>query len=114
MELGSGNADLPGESGFDIHVDVLELDGKLKVPARDLLLDLAQAGFDPGEFLVAEEPGLHLGPRVGDRARDIVRVQAPVIGDRLSVALNEVSSLLLKAALPHGREFQGGRIKIQA
>lgn len=107
MELGSGGSDFFRESRLDVHVDVFELDGELEVARGDVLLDLAEAGFDLREFLAAQEAGIHLRARVGDGAGDIMRVEAPIVGDGFSVLLHEICGLGLEAAFPHGGRVSG-------
>jgi len=108
VEFASGGSDLFGEGRLDVHVDVLQFDGELEFAGGDVLFDFTEAGFDLGELVGGEETGVELGPGMGDGAGDVVGVQAPVVGDGLSVLLDEISGLFLESAFPHGVGDLGG------
>ncbi len=86
-------------------MDILEFTGELELALFNFPLDLPQPGFNLDEFLLGEETGVHLSARVRDGARYIVREKTPIVGDRLSITLHQIGSLLCEASLPHDRSF---------
>jgi hypothetical protein len=91
-----------GELGLDVHVNVLERGLELEFAGFDVGEDFLQAGFDLGKLVLsAEQSRGFLGAGVGDRARDVVRKQAPVIGDGLAELLDERGGVLSESAFPH-------------
>ena len=102
VEFGAGRADAAGEFRLDVHVDVLQRGLELEVAGCDVRLDFAQAGFDRGKLVGGEQAGHELGAGMGDGAGDVVREQAPVIGDGFAELLDERRGVLGEAAFPHG------------
>ena len=90
MEFSTDCADALGEGGFNVHVDVLLLDGELEVSGRDVSFYVAKASFDLLKFFLGENACFDLCAGVRDGPRDIVRIKSPIIGDGLSIVLNEI------------------------
>ena len=89
MEFRARRADALGELGLDVHVDVLERGLELEFPGFDVREDFLQTVFDPGKLVISEQADGFLRPRMGDGPGDVVREQAPVIGDGLAELLDE-------------------------
>jgi hypothetical protein len=102
VEFRAGRADAFRQLGLDVHVDVLERGLELEVSGDDVRLDFAQAGLDLEKLLFRQQSGRFLGAGVGDRARDVVREEPPVIGDGLAELLDERGGVFGEAAFPHG------------
>ena len=101
MQLGTCLTNAGGECRLDVHVDVLEFDGKLEFASLDDFLDLLEAFFNGAEFLFIEQSRLELGPCMGDGAGNVMPVQAPVIGDGFSILLHQIGGSLSETSLPH-------------
>ena len=102
VQLGTGVADAPRQLRLDVHVDVLEGDIELEIPGGDVFLDPLEPASDLVELALFDDPGAQQGSSVRDRAAHIVRVEPPVIGDRLAVILDEVGGAFFESAFPHG------------
>lgn len=101
VELGAGGADVGGEGGLDIEVDVFEFGGELELAFFNPCANGEKTGLDFREFVLGQNTRSDLSAGVGDGATDIVLVEAPIKGDGFSELLDEICGLLSEAAFPH-------------
>ncbi len=100
VELSSHVTDLLDEPRLDIHVDVLELRGKLEPSRPDLPGDFSQPFLDALRVPWRENPLMGKHPRVGNASQDILPEQPLIERDRLGEPLHLGRRLLPETAGP--------------
>ena len=100
MELAADVADPLDERPLDVHVDVFQLLAELELAGGDFVADLLEAGDDLVPLVVGQDAhlGEHVG--VGDRAADIVGVQAAVEAHAFGELLDATVRRLVKYSAP--------------
>ena len=78
-------ADLLAQPHLDVQMDVFEVVAEREVAALDLVADLFEPAHDRFSVVAGDDALLREHARVGNRAGDIVTVQAAVVGDRRAV-----------------------------
>ena len=89
MQLLAGLAEARGQARLDVHVHVLKLRAPDELAGVDLGLDFLQALHDRVALLGGEHADMGEHRRVGNRALDVVAVQATVEADRGGERLDE-------------------------
>ncbi|MNM67171.1 hypothetical protein D3C81_786910 [compost metagenome] len=102
----AGVANQRGQAGFDIQVDVLEVELPLERAGLDLATDLRHATLDLGAVRLGDDALLGQHGRMGQRPRDVEQRQALVEEDRCGVALHQVGHRFGEAGGP-GFAFLG-------
>ena len=105
VQLAADVAEPGDQGGLDVHVDVFALEDEREVTGVDLAADLLQAADDPVALVDRQQADVFEHPGVGDRAPDVVLVQATIEGDRLGE--------LLHTAIGPARESPGPRLARQ-
>ncbi|MNY28193.1 hypothetical protein D3C86_1621530 [compost metagenome] len=106
MQALAGVANQRGQAGFDIQVDVLEVELPLERAGLDLATDLRHATLDLGAVRLGDDALLGQHGRMGQRPRDVEQRQALVEEDRCGVALHQVGHRFGEAGGP-GFAFLG-------
>ena len=81
VQLLAGDADAVGQPGFDVHVHIFQADGPLEATGFDVFLNAFQAFDDLIPLGVGEHTHLGQHGGMGDRAGNIMVVQALVKTD---------------------------------
>ena len=102
VQPAAGRADQLGEPRLDVEMDVLELGRELEAAGLDLLAHLLQPALDGTPVLRRQDsPGdQHVG--MGQRARDVLRVEPAVETDGGVDLLHDFRRAELVATAPHG------------
>ena len=90
MKLRSGCPDLLGQGRFDVHVDVFETGPETKFVRFDLGFDLPKTFRNGAFFRLVDDAGIRQGSGMRNRPLDIIGIETPIVGDRLSVTLHQV------------------------
>ncbi|MCY1179793.1 hypothetical protein D9M73_202080 [compost metagenome] len=78
VQFFTGHADAVGQARLDVHVDVFEVDAPVELTGLDFTLDGVQAIDDAVALGIGQHADLGQHGGVGDRAHDVVAVQALV------------------------------------
>ena len=96
----AGHADAIGQARLDVHVHVFEVHAPVELAGLDFLLDGAQAVDDGVALRVSEHADLGQHGGVGNRAHDVMAVEALVEVDRCGEAGDEGVDGFTEAAAP--------------
>ena len=101
VQAPAGRTDQVGEPRLDVEMDVLELGRELETAGLDFALYLLQATLDRSTVLGREDAARHQHFGMGERARDVLRIQALVETDGGVDLLHDLGGAELVAAAPH-------------
>jgi hypothetical protein len=101
VQAPAGRADEVGQPALDVEMDVLELGRELEAAGLDLLAHPGQPSLDGAAVLGREDALGDQHVAVGDRARDILRVEPAVEPDGGVDLLHDFRRAELVAAAPH-------------
>jgi hypothetical protein len=96
----AGDADAVGQARFDVHVHVFQVDAPVELAGLDFALDGLQAIDDAVALGIGQHADLGQHGGVGDRAHDVVAVQALVESDGGGEAGDEGVDGFTEAAAP--------------
>ena len=117
VQLLAGDADAVGQARLDVHVHVFQVDAPVERAGLDFALDGLQAIDDAVALGIGQHADLGQHGGVGDRAHDVVAIQALVESDGGGEAGNEGVDGLTEAAAPgliglvSAHEFARDRLK---
>ena len=100
VELAADVANSFGELPLDVHVDVFKFLLELERPRLDLAADLFQAGDNLIPFGGRQHPRFRQHAGMGDRAADVLSVEATVEADALAEPLDARVDVAIKDAAP--------------
>ena len=100
VELFTGDADAVGQACFDVHVHVFEVDAPVELAGLDFALNGLQAIDDAVALGIGQHADLGQHGGVGDRAHDVVAIQALVESDGGGEAGDEGVDGFTEAAAP--------------
>ena len=100
VQLFTGHADAVGQARLDVHVHVFEVDAPIELAGLDFTLDGLQAIDDAVALGIGQHADLGQHGGMGDRAHDVVAIQALVEGDGGGEAGDEGVDGFTEAAAP--------------
>src|SRR5882724_9992208 len=100
MQLCSSGTDAIGQSRFDVHVHVFQLNPKREFPFGNLRFNLAKTVFDLAELFSSQNPCPLQCFGVSNRAENIESIQSPIERNRLRETLQSRCCLLSKSSFP--------------
>ncbi len=100
MQFLAGDADAVGQPGFDVHVHVFQADGPLEATGLDVFLHAFQAVDDLVALGVSQHTHFRQHGGMGDRAGNIMVIQALIKTHRGGEAFNKGIGRLAEAATP--------------
>ncbi len=101
VKAGAGITDLLGETFFDIHMNIFELDGERECPFIDLFFDREKTLGDLFLILFGNDPMSRQHFGMGDRAGDVFTIHAAVIGNGCIEIQCILFLCLREASAPH-------------
>ncbi|MNV18981.1 hypothetical protein D3C71_1098220 [compost metagenome] len=100
VQFFTGHADAVGQPRLDVHVDVFKVDAPVELAGLDFTLDGLQAIDDAVALGIGQHADLGQHGGVGDRAHDVVAIQALVESDGGGEAGDEGVDGFTEAAAP--------------
>src|SRR5690606_5786347 len=100
VQLLAGDADAVGQARFDVHVHVFQVDAPVELAGFDFRLDILEPGDDRVALLGIQHARLLEHGRMGDRAHDVMTVEALVEVDGGGETGDEGVDGLAEAAAP--------------
>ena len=100
VQFFTGDADAVGQACFDVHVHVFEVDAPVELAGLDFALNGLQAIDDAVALGIGQHADLGQHGGVGDRAHDVVAIQALVESDGGGEAGDEGVDGFTEAAAP--------------
>ena len=102
-----------GESGFDIHVNILEFQFPDKLPLLDVREDAVQTVAQFLEFILGDDSRALQRSGMRQRALNVVGIEPPIEGDTFAITLHKTGGSCFKSAFPHEARKESGMPPLQ-